>query len=170
MPTRPHPMNCRCEKCRREGEAAVARENARIAETPATPSMKQVALPTDEGGCVTKRFVIFTRPGRVPEKKGGWLKDEHLIDFLREVMLHYGWEPGFIATVLELTWDNDLWASSALEYLAIHDHAIGPRRARKAWKEARAKHESIYKAAPYMPLGQEIAAYQRRTAPLAAKP
>lgn len=122
-------------------------------------------LKTDEGGCVTKRFVIFTQPGRAPEKKGGWLQDKYLIEFLREVMLHYGWTPGFRATVLELTWDNDLWASSASEYLSIHDHAIGRRRARKAWQVAREKHERIYKATPYMPLGQEITAYHRRTAP-----
>ena len=122
-------------------------------------------LKTDEGGCVTKRFVIFTRPGMAPEKKGGWLQDEHLIEFLREVMIHDGWVPGFRATVLELTWDNDLWASSASEYLSTHDHAIGPRRARKAWREAREKHERIYKSAPSMPLGQEIATYHRLTAP-----
>lgn len=122
-------------------------------------------LETDEGGCVTKRFVIFTRPGMAPEKKGGWLKDEYLIDFLREVMLHDGWTPGFRATVLELTWDNDLWASSASEYLSTHDFGIGPRRARKAWKEAREKHERIYKAAPSMPLGKEIKAYHARTHP-----
>lgn len=124
----------------------------------------QLPLPTDEGGCVTKRFVIFTTPGRVPEKKGGWLKEEHLIDFLRDVMLHDKWKPGFLATVLELTWDNDLWASSATEYLSMHDHALGPRRARKAWLEARAKHERIYKAAPKMKLGHEIASYHKATA------
>lgn len=43
-------------------------------------------LPTDETEQITKRFVIFTTPGEVPKKKGGWLKDEHLIDFLRSVM------------------------------------------------------------------------------------
>ena len=122
-------------------------------------------LKTDEGGCVTKRFVIFNRPGMAPEKKGGWLQDEHLIDFLREVMLLDCWTPGFRATVLELTWDNDLWASSASEYLSVHDHAIGPRRARKAWREARDKHERIYNAPPSMPLGQEIATYHQRTSP-----
>lgn len=142
-----------------------------ISEASLTPSAaaatprKQVALPADEGGCVTNRFVIFTQPGMAPEKKGGWLQNGHLIEFLREVMLHYGWTPGFRATVLELTWDNDLWASSASEYLSIHDHAIGPRRARKAWQEAREKHERVYKAAPYMPLGQEIKAYSARTHP-----
>lgn len=123
-----------------------------------------MALPTDEGGSVTKRFVIFTTPGEVPEKKGGWLKDEHLIDFLRAVMLHDGWKPGFRATVLELTWDNDLWASSASEYLEIHDDAIGPRRARKAWQAARDEHERIYKVAPTMKLGDEIVSYRRITA------
>lgn len=122
-----------------------------------------MALPTDEGGCVTKRFVIFTKPGWAPEKKGGWLKDEHLIDFLRSVMLHDDWKPGFRATVLELTWDNDLWASSATEYLSMHDEAIGPRRARKAWQEARASHERIYKAAPKMKLGAEIDSYIKAT-------
>lgn len=121
-------------------------------------------LKTDEGGCVTKRFVIFNRPGMAPEKKGGWLKDEYLIDFLREVMLLDCWTAGFRATVLELTWNNDLWASSASEYLSAHDHAIGPRRARKAWEEAREKHQRIYKTPPLMPLGQEIATYHVRTA------
>lgn len=121
-------------------------------------------LETDEGGCVTKRFVVFTRPGRIPEKKGGWLKDEHLIDFLRDVMLHDGWEPGFRATVLELTWDNDLWASSASEYLSLHDNAIGPRRARQAWKDAREKHERIYNAVPKAKLGKEIEAHHKLTA------
>ncbi len=124
-------------------------------------------LPTDETGQITKRFVIFTTPGEVPEKKGGWLKDEHLIDFLRAVMLHDGWKPGFRATVLELTWDNDLWASSASEYLEIHDDAIGPRRARKAWQAARDEHERIYKVAPTMKLGDEIASYRRIAAPTA---
>ncbi|WP_312218890.1 hypothetical protein [Brevundimonas sp.] len=127
-------------------------------------ALQPVALPTDEGGCVTKRFVIFTTPGWAPEKKGGWLKDEHLIDFLRSVMLHDNWKPGFRATVLELTWDNDLWASSATEYLSMHDEAIGPRRARKAWQEARAEHERIYKAAPKMKLGDEIDSYRKATA------
>ncbi len=137
-----------------------------IRPSPVVETAGQAApLKTDDGGCVTKRFVIFNRPGMAPEKKGGWLKDEHLIDFLREVMIHDGWTPGFRATVLELTWDNDLWASSASEYLSTHDHAIGQRRARKAWQEARDKHERIYKSAPSMPLGQEIAAYHRLTAP-----
>ncbi|MEN5229033.1 hypothetical protein [Brevundimonas naejangsanensis] len=121
-------------------------------------------LPTDETGQITKRFVIFTTPGQVPEKKGGWLKDEHLIDFLRSVMLHDDWKPGFRATVLELTWDNDLWASSATEYLSMHDEAIGPRRARRAWREARAQHERIYKAAPKMKLGDEIDSLIKATA------
>lgn len=121
-------------------------------------------LKTDDTGCVTKRFVIFNRPGMAPEKKGGWLKDEYLIAFLREAMLLDCWTPGFRATVLELTWNNDLWASSASEYLSAHDHAIGPKRARKAWREAREKHERIYGAAPSVPLGQEIATYHVRTA------
>jgi len=121
-------------------------------------------LKTDDTGCVTKRFVIFNRPGMAPEKKGGWLKDEHLIDFLREAMLLDCWTAGFRATVLELTWNNDLWASSASEYLSTHDHAIGPRRARKAWREARDKHERIFGVAPSMRLGQEIATYHIRTA------
>jgi len=120
-------------------------------------------LKTDDTGCVTKRFVVFNRPGMAPEKKGGWLKDEHLIGFLREVMLLNCWTPGFRATVLGLTWNNDLWASSASEYLSAHDHAIGSRRARKAWREAREKHERIYKSAPSMPLGQEIATYHVST-------
>ena len=128
------------------------------------PAAGREVLPTDEGGCVTKRFVIFNTPNRVPEKKGGWLKDEHLIDFLRDVVLHDGWEPGFRATVLELTWDNDLWASSASEYLSLHDHAIGPRAARKAWKAAREKHERIYKAAPAAKFGEEIDSFRKRTA------
>ncbi len=130
---------------------------------PARENARPIALPTDEGGSVTKRFVIFTKPGWAPEKKGGWLKEEHLIDFLRSVMLHDDWKPGFRATVLELTWDNDLWASSATEYLSIHDEAIGPRRARKAWQEARASHERIYKAAPKMKLGAEIDSYIKAT-------
>ncbi|WP_312066061.1 hypothetical protein [Brevundimonas sp.] len=123
-----------------------------------------IGLPSDEIEQVTKRFVIFTTPGEVPEKKGGWLKDEHLIDFLRAVMLHDNWKPGFRATVLELTWDNDLWASSATEYLEIHDDAIGPRRARKAWQAARDEHERIYKTAPKVKLGDEIDSYRRLTA------
>lgn len=122
-------------------------------------------LAADEGGCVTKRFVIFTTPGRVPEKKGGWLSDENLIDFLRDAVLHDGWRPGLQATVLELTWDNDLWASSACEYLSLHDDAIGPRRARKAWIEAREKHERIYGSAPASKLGDEIASFRRLTDP-----
>lgn len=121
-------------------------------------------LPTDEGGCVTKRFVIFNRPRKVPDKKGGWLSDDHLIDFLREVMLHDDWGAGFQATVLELTWDNDLWASSASEYLAMHDAAIGPRRARKEWMAAREKHERIYGKPPTMRLGTEIDHFRRHTA------
>lgn len=120
-------------------------------------------LATDEGGCVTKRFVIFTTPGWAPQKKGGWFTDEHLIDFLRDVMLHDGWKPGFQATVLELTWDNDIWASSASEYLGMHDAAIGPRRARAAWKVARSKHEAIYKTAPTAKLGTEFTSFHRLT-------
>ncbi len=131
---------------------------------PVREEAQPTVLPTDETGQITKRFVIFTTPGEVPEKKGGWLKDEHLIDFLRAVMLHDGWKPGFRATVLELTSDNDLWASSASEYLEIHDDAIGPRRARKAWHAARDEHERIYKVAPTMKLGDEIDSYRRITA------
>lgn len=156
------------EGCGSDTEALIAcldrvRDSHR-AQPQAREDAQPVALPTDEGGCVTKRFVIFTTPGKVPEKKGGWLKGEHLIDFLRDVMLHDNWKPGFRATVLELTWDNDLWASSATEYLSMHDHALGPRRARKAWLEARAKHERIYKTAPTMKLGDEIASYHKATA------
>lgn len=127
-----------------------------------------VALEPDEGGCVTKRFVIFTTPGWIPEKKGGWLKDDQLIDFLREVVLHDGWKPGFRATVLQLTWDNDLWVSEAVGYLWEHDNAIGPRRARKAWKEARARHERIYKTAPAAKIGSEVEAFRLLTKPYAA--
>lgn len=130
-----------------------------VAEAMATP------LNTDEGGCVTKRFVIFATPGRVPEKKGGWLNDGQLIEFLREVVLHDGWKPGFQATVLELTWDSDLWASSALEYLSMHDHAIGPRRARKEWIAAREKHERIYGQAPKSKLGSEVASFLSTLSP-----
>ncbi|MGN6062845.1 hypothetical protein [Brevundimonas diminuta] len=145
-------------------DAADAPAAPQEARPQAREEAQSVSLPTDEGGCVTKRFVIFTTPGWAPEKKGGWLKDEHLIDFLRSVMLHDDWKPGFRATVLELTWDNDLWASSATEYLSMHDEAIGPRRARKAWQEARTKHERIYKAAPKMRLGDEIDSYRKATA------
>ena len=147
----------------------VRREVDRLAPTAppeeAAAQRDNEPLKTDDTGCVTKRFVIFNRPGMAPEKKGGWLKDEHLIAFLREAMLLDCWTPGSRATVLELTWNNDLWASSASEYLSAHDHAIGPRRARKAWREAREKHERIYKSAPSMPLGQEIATYHVRTSP-----
>nr|WP_315051672.1 MazG-like family protein [uncultured Brevundimonas sp.] len=122
------------------------------------------ALPTDEGGCVTKRFVIFNEPGWIPMKKGGWLKDEHLIDFLRQVMLHDGWRPGFQATVLELTWDNDLWASTAAEYLALYEDAVGREQAVAEWTKAREKHERIYKAPPSMDIGTEIEEFRRRTA------
>ena len=145
-------------------DAADAPAAPQEARPQAREEAQSVSLPTDEGGCVTKRFVIFTTPGWAPEKKGGWLKDEHLIDFLRSVMLHDDWKPGFRATVLELTRDNDLWASSATEYLSMHDEAIGPRRARKAWQEARTKHERIYKAAPKMRLGDEIDSYRKATA------
>lgn len=145
-------------------DAADAPAAPQEARPQAREEAQSVSLPTDDGGCVTKRFVIFTTPGWAPEKKGGWLKDEHLIDFLRSVMLHDDWKPGFRATVLELTWDNDLWASSATEYLSMHDEAIGPRRARKAWQEARTKHERIYKAAPKMRLGDEIDSYRKATA------
>ena len=127
-------------------------------------------IPTDEGGCVTKRFVIFTRPGRVPEKKGGWFQDEHLIEFLREVILHDGWEIGFRAAVLELTWDNDLWVSEAVEYLNIHDDALGPRRAREAWRAARDKHQRICRAPPRMRLGEEVASFIRLTERPASRP
>lgn len=127
-----------------------------------------MALEPDEGGCVTKRFVIFTTPGWIPEKKGGWLKDDQLIDFLREVVLHDGWKPGFRATVLKLTWDNDLWVSEAVGHLWEHDNAIGPRRARKAWKEARARHERIYKTAPAAKIGSEVEAFRLLTKPYAA--
>lgn len=147
----------------RTADPTKAIEHDRSGEEP-TPSREPVALPTDAGGCVTKRFVIFTTPGEVPEKKGGWLKDEHLIDFLRAMMLHDDWKPGFRASVLELTWDNDLWASSASEYLLMHDDAIGPRRARKAWEAARAEHERIYKTSPKMKLGDEIDSYRKATA------
>lgn len=135
---------------------------AMLAAAPA--SMVEVLKP-DEGGCVTKRFVVYNRPGEVPEKKGGWLKHEHLIDFLRAVMLHDGWPAGFQATVLELTWDNDLWASTASEYLEEHDYAIGKRAAREAWLASRAKHERIYKAAPKVRLGSEIDSFRKLTAP-----
>lgn len=145
-------------------DALLLAQTAFRAQPQARDDAQTVALPTDEGGCVTKRFVVFTTPGEVPEKKGGWLKDEHLIDFLRAVMLHDDWKPGFRASVLELTWDNDLWASSATEYLSMHDDAIGPRRARKAWEAARAEHERIYKAAPKMKLGDEIDSYRKATA------
>nr|WP_314123308.1 hypothetical protein [uncultured Brevundimonas sp.] len=144
------------------GEAAHPGQTANPAEG-AAGQRDNEPLKTDDTGCITKRFVIFNRPGMAPEKKGGWLKDEYLIAFLREVMLLDCWTPGFRATVLELTWNNDLWASSASEYLSAHDYAIGPRRARKAWREAREKHERIYKSAPSMPLGQEIATYHVRT-------
>jgi hypothetical protein len=150
-------------------EAATEQEPA-VLDEGAAGERDNEPLKTDDTGCVTKRFVIFNRPGMAPEKKGGWLKDEYLIDFLRESMLLDCWTPGFRATVLELTWDNDLWASSASEYLSMHDHAIGPRRAQKAWREARDKHERIYKTPPSMPLGQEIATYHVRTAPSSVPP
>lgn len=146
-------------------ERLTAPARADAPDTGAERKRDNEPLKTDETGCVTKRFVVFNRPGMAPEKKGGWLKAEHLIAFLREAMLLDCWTPGFRATVLELTWNNDLWASSASEYLSAHDHAIGPHLARKAWKEAREKHEHIYKTPPLMPLGQEIATYHGRTAP-----
>lgn len=138
---------------------AMKAAQAALSTGPQTGKAHSEVLTADEGGCVTKRFVIFTTPGMSAEKKGGWLKDEHLIDFLREVVLHDGWKPGFEATVLELTWNNDLWASNGIAYLRNHDDAIGPRRARKAWKEARAKHERIYRSAPSSKLGKEVAAF-----------
>lgn len=68
---------------------------------------------------IIKRWVILADPGCAPEKKGSFNDDEHLEQFLREVI---ACRPAQTAiTVAYLTWNHDLWLESGRGWIAERD-------------------------------------------------
>lgn len=81
-------------------------------------------------GSVKRAFVILKEPGRVPEKKGAFVTDDHLYKFVREVIACR--HPDTQITVCRLTWNDDLWVDCGREMIAIDDSIKPKRRRRRA--------------------------------------
>lgn len=111
---------------------------------------------------IKRWFVIITEPGICPSKKGGWSTQEAAEAFLRDAMLCIDWRRGMDMTLVELTWDDDLWVRSATEVF-VEWRVMHPRLDRKAWLAARERHESIYRRPPSMKLGKELDSFRRLT-------
>lgn len=79
---------------------------------------------------VRRAFVILKQPGRIPEKKGAFLTEEHLEKFVRECIEAYPQREVTIA-VCRLTWNDDLWVDDGREMIGIID-SFKPRRRKKA--------------------------------------
>jgi hypothetical protein len=73
--------------------------------------------PVDDTGSIRRRWIIVHEPGLIPEKKGPFATDAEACDFLCQ--LFDCRPPGTHFTMLELTWDFDLWATSGRETLYV---------------------------------------------------
>lgn len=78
-------------------------------------------------GSVLARFIIIQRDGLVAAKKGPLSSDQQVSEYLHELPKHY---PSATFTVAEIAYGNDLWLTSACEWLAMDEaiaESISPR-------------------------------------------
>ena len=81
------------------------------------------SAPTYEeiGGHVRRAFVIYEEPGKIPQRKGPFARDSEVEKMLRDMKPHY--PPDTRYTVAEITFDLDLWLTTASEFLTIQEIA-----------------------------------------------
>ena len=69
-------------------------------------------------GIIKKAFVVLKRPGKVPEKKGAFVTEQQLNEFVRECIRCRELDD---IIVCRLTWDDDLWVDDGREMIEIDD-------------------------------------------------
>jgi len=80
-----------------------------------------------DDSCVKRAFILVHEPGRVPEKKGAFFDYDRVRIFLRELI---ACRPvGTKYTVIELTWDDDIWVNDGGEWISMEE-LPAPRKAR----------------------------------------
>lgn len=84
------------------------------------------SAPTYEeiGGHVRRAFVIYQEPGKIPKKKGPFVRDSEVDKMLREMKPHHHADTKY--TVAQITFDLDLWLTTASEFLLIQEVARMP--------------------------------------------
>lgn len=82
------------------------------------------SAPTYEeiGGHVRRAFVIYEEPGKIPQKKGPFVRESEVEKVLREMKPHH--HPDTRYTVAEITFDFDLWLTTASEFLTLQELAM----------------------------------------------
>lgn len=65
--------------------------------------------PVDDDGSIRRRWLTVQVPGRIAEKKGPFKSYDSTVDFA--LRLYDSHPAGTLVTMLELTWDFDLWVS-----------------------------------------------------------
>lgn len=97
---------------------------------PDRPHCLAPTAPNADGDCILQRWIIVHEPGKVPEKKHPHPQTcEGAIDFL--ITLALCRSKGTRYTLVQLTWDQDLWVSEGAEELAICRIAAPRRFARR---------------------------------------
>lgn len=77
------------------------------------------------GGCVVQVYIIVHEPGLVPDKKHPPQNVDGVTEFL--LALELCKPKGTTYTVVELTWDGDIWVQSGNEWLSL-DRLAAPRK------------------------------------------
>ena len=75
-------------------------------------------------GHVRRAFVIYEEPGKIPQTKGPFVRDSEVEKMLREMKSHH--HPDTRYTVAEITFDLDLWLTTASEFLTLQEIARMP--------------------------------------------
>lgn len=80
------------------------------------------SAPTYEelGGHVRRAFVIYEEPGKIPQKKGPFVRDSEVETMLREMKPYHHADTRY--TVAEITFDFDLWLTGAEEFLFMREN------------------------------------------------
>jgi len=83
--------------------------------------MKDLITPTyeEQGHNVRRAFIIYEEPGKVPQKKGPFVRDSEAEKMLREMKPFHHPETKY--TVAEITFDLDLWLTTASEFLFFRE-------------------------------------------------
>lgn len=72
------------------------------------------------GGCVRRAFVTIIEPGKIPDGKGPFLTNEHLMRFVREAIAARP-DRSTQIVVSELTWNDELWVDCGRQMIEIED-------------------------------------------------
>jgi len=94
------------------------------------PSVEAQCKRYSSGMTIKRAFVILKEPGCSPEKKGAFLTDDHLEEFVRECIACRSKETQI--TVCSLTWNDDLWVDDGRGMIAMYDSWKSRRRRKSA--------------------------------------